>query len=156
MLFAFYMHDYLHSACLRVFVKEEEDFEKIKQNLVSFFPFDLDDEKISLSQRTAVGFKDKKIRILEVCLSRRKHLKKFLDHLLNRLTKEQKELLKRQKESRLDEELNFFIRFEKDRVVEKGELFITDSGNCFHLRLSIAAFPAKRESALVLIDKIFK
>jgi hypothetical protein len=40
--------------------------------------------------------------------------------------------------------------------MEKNEFFITDSGNCFHLTLSIAVFPAKRESALALIDEIFK
>jgi RNA binding exosome subunit len=150
------MADYLHSACLRVFAKEEEDLEKIKQKLLSFLPFDLDEEKIKLNQQTAVVSKEKKIRILEVCLSKRRHLNKFLEHMLNRLTKEQKELLKRQKESRLDEELDFFIRFDKSKLMDSGEYFITDSGNCFHLKLSIAAFPAKRDIALAIIDKIFK
>jgi RNA binding exosome subunit len=150
------MHNYLNGICLRVFAKEDEDFSKIKQKFLSFFPFDLGQEKIELKQQTAVGFKDKKIRIVEVFLSRKNHLMKFLEQLLNRLTEEQKELLKRQKESRLDEELNFFIRFDKDKLIEKGEYFITDSGNCFHLKLSIAVFPAKRETALALIDEIFK
>ena len=150
------MPNYLNAACLRVFAKEEDDLEKIKEKFLSFFPFDLEQEKITLREQTAAGFRDKKIKILEVCLSKRKHLNKFLEYLLNRLTKEQKEFLKGQKESRLDRELNFFIRFDKESLIGKSEYFITDSGNCFHLKISIAAFPAKRETALALIDEIFK
>ncbi len=150
------MGDYLHTACLRVFAKEDEDFDKIRKRFLEFFPFDLDEEKIGLKEQNAIGFKEKKIKILEATLSKKRHLKKFLEHMLNRLTKEQKELLIRQKESRLDEDLEFFIRFDKEKMLENGEYFITDSGNCFHLKLSIAAFPAKREIALAIIDKIFK
>lgn len=150
------MPNYLHSSCLRVFVKEEENLEKIRRKFLAFFPFDLEQEKIELKERTARGFKEKKIKITDVCLSKKRHTNKFLEHLLSRLTDEQKELLKRQKESRLDEGLCFFIRFDKDKLLGEDEYFITDSGNCFHLRLSIAAFPAKREIALSLIDEIFK
>lgn len=150
------MGDYLHTACLRVFAKEDEDFGKIRKRFLEFFPFDLDEEKIGLKEQKAIGFKEKKIKILEATLSKKRHLKKFLEHMLNRLTKEQKELLIRQKESRLDEDLEFFIRFDKDKMLENSGYFITDSGNCFHLKLSIAAFPAKRETALAIIDKIFK
>ncbi|MBN2112278.1 hypothetical protein JW707_04215 [Candidatus Woesearchaeota archaeon] len=150
------MDNYLNSACLRVFVKEGEDYETIKKKLVSFFPFDLGEEKIGISEKTATGFESRKIRIIEVCISKQRHLRKFMGQMLTRLTKEQKELLKRQKQSRLDEELNFFIRFDKDKMCLKGEYFITDSGNCFHLRLSVAAFPAKKDIALAVIDEIFK
>jgi len=146
----------LHTACLRVFAKEDEDFESIRKKFLEFFPFDFEQEKIKLEQHTALGFKDKKIRILEVCISKQRHLKSFLTNMLNRLTKEQKELLIKQKESRLDEDLEFFIRFDKTKLMEEDKYLITDSGNCFHLKLSIASFPAKREIALAIIDKIFK
>jgi len=149
------MGDYLHTACLRVFAKGDEDFGKIRKRFLEFFPFGLDEEGIELKEQTAIGFKERKIRILEATLSKKRHLKMFIEHILNML-KGQKELLIRQKESRLDEDLDFFIRFDKDRMLETGEYLITDSGNCFHLKLSIAAFPAKREIALAIIDKIFK
>jgi RNA binding exosome subunit len=146
----------LHSACLRVFSKEGEDFESIKNAFLKFFPFNLEDEKIELKRHTAEGFRDKKIIILEATLTKQRHLKAFLNTMLNRLTKKQKKLLIRQKESRLDEDCEFFIRFDKDSLLKEGKYLITDSGNCFHLKLSIAAFPAKREIALSVIDEIFK
>ncbi len=150
------MDSFLHSACLRVFAKEEEDLEKIRQKFLSFFPFDLEEEKITIEGHTVLGSKDKKIKTLEVCLQKKRHLKKFLEQFLQKITSEQKEMLVRQKESRLDEDLDFFIRLDKQKLLENGEYFITDSGNCFHFKLSIAAFPAKREIALQIIDKIFK
>ena len=36
----------LHRVGLRVFSKEDEDFEKIKEKLLEFFPFNLEDEKV--------------------------------------------------------------------------------------------------------------
>jgi len=146
----------LHKVGLRVFSKEDDDFEKIKEKLLEFFPFNLEDEKVELKQSTAIGVNEKKIIILEVSLSKQRHIKSFLNHMLNRLTKEQKELLIKQKESRLDEDLEFFIRFDKTKLLTDNEYSITDSGNCFHLQLSIASFPAKRETALNIIDEIFK
>jgi RNA binding exosome subunit len=46
----------------------------------------------------------------------------------------------------------------KKRLKQKllnNELWITDCGECFHIRISIAAFPKKKEVALEVIKKIF-
>lgn len=146
----------VHTVELRVFVKEGEDFESVKSAFLSLFPFNLEEEKIPLSKSTALGLEGKSITILSAGLSKQRHVKLFLDSLLSRLSSEQKELLARQKESRLDEELTFFIRFDKTRLLSDATLCITDSGNCFHLKMSIAAFPSKRDAALAVIEKIFK
>ncbi len=146
----------VHNIELTVFVKEEDDIDKVKKAMIDFFPFNLEDEKIELKQRTAKGFEHKKITVLGIELAKQKHVRIFLESLLEKLTKEQKELLLRQKETRLDEDLNFFMRFDKVKLLEEGKMHITDSGNCFHLKMKIAAFPAKREKALEAIEKIFK
>jgi RNA binding exosome subunit len=83
-------------------------------------------------------------------------VKLFLESLLGRLSEGQKKTILQQKESRLDEDLNFFIRFDKEKLLGERKLSLTDKGNCFHLRMRIAAFPAKREKALETIEKIFK
>ena len=38
----------------------------------------------------------------------------------------------------------------------KEKYSITDSGDCFHIKMHIAAFPKNRESALKVIEKIFE
>jgi len=146
----------IRKAAVRVFAGDKESLENVTEAFLSLFPFDLKNEKVEVSRNAAEGLSGSRIVIIEARLAKQAHLKKFLGHLLNRLTKEQKELLISQKESRLDDELNFFIRLDKTRLIENREFFITDSGNCFHITLSIAAFPAKREPAMALIDKIFK
>ena len=57
--------------------------------------------------------------------------------------------------SQLQKDLNFFVRFDKDQWVKNGKLELTDAGNCFHLKIGIAAFPKKREIALNAIRELF-
>jgi len=147
---------YLHNLHIRVFVKEEEDLEKIEQTLRSLFPFELEREKVLLEKTVATGFEDKKIVILEITLKKDRHLNAFLSSFMDHLSVEQKELLRRQKESRLDEDAQFFIRLEKTKLIEEQKYWITEGGNCFHIRMTLAAYPANREKELVLIEKIFK
>jgi len=150
------MEKLVHHAELRVFVKEAEDHDEIKEKLLALIPFDLEQEKIKLKEQQATGFSDKKINILEIFLDKQRHLSKFIEFLKTNLDEEQKALLINQANSRLDDDMCFFIRFDKERWLEDSKLWITDDGYCFHLKLTIAAYPAKKEKALETIKKIFK
>jgi RNA binding exosome subunit len=144
-----------HHISINVFCKPESDLEIITKKLLFLIPFDTKKEKIELKKTNATGFNEKKIIILEIYLEKEKHINKFLENLNKKLSKEQKELLIKQAESRLDDELNFFLRFDKEALVNENKLLLTDKGNCYHITIKIAAFPHKRESALKVIDKIF-
>ncbi len=146
----------VHKAVLTVFAKQDEESSKIRQALASLVPFNLEKEKIKTQQQTAKGFEEKKIQIFTIELAQTRHANEFVKSLLKALKQEQKELLLRQAESRLDDDLNFFIRLDKQKYIEKKEFYITDSGDCFHIRLSIAAFPSNREKALETIEKLLK
>jgi RNA binding exosome subunit len=144
-----------HHISINVFCKPESDLEIITKKLLFLIPFDTKKEKIELKKTNATGFNEKKIIILEIYLEKEKHINKFLENLNKKLSKEQKELLIKQAESRLDDELNFFLRFDKEALVNENKLLLTDKGDCYHITIKIAAFPHKRESALKVIDKIF-
>lgn len=147
---------FAHTIKVSVFAYSEEDENKIKEALLSLFPFDLEKEKISLTEETATGFEEKKIIIYSVVLNKEKHTNLFLKNLTKTFSEEQKSLLLRQK-NRLDDELDFFIRLDKKKIVsENPEYWITDSGDCFHIKISVAAFPAKKEAAYKVIEKIFE
>jgi RNA binding exosome subunit len=148
---------YFNTVTLSVFAKpEEEDVSAIKQALSELVPLSLTEENIVLTEEKAVGFNEQPIHVLSIVLAKEKHANAFLKGLLAKLTDEQKELLLMQKESRLDNDFNFFIRFEKDKWLTERTLVITDSGRCFHIRMNLAVYPARRPDALVLVDKIFK
>ncbi len=140
---------------LSVFCKEEEDEELITKKLCEFLPFNFEEEKIGLGKSTAFGFGEKKIRVIEIMLEKDRHMNRFIENLNSRLNEEQKALIRLQAESRLDNELNFFLRFDKEKLLNEDKLWLTDSGNCFHIRINIAAFPKNREAALKIVGGIF-
>ena len=145
-----------NSVKIRVFVKEGEDEEKIKSNLLELIPFDLESEKIEFHQQKATGFNEREIKIFEIQLQNDRHVQAFLKNLVKNLSDETKERILMQAESRLDEECNFFLRFSKDKLINENELWLTDQGNCFHVKMNLAAFPKKKEIALEIVRKVFK
>jgi RNA binding exosome subunit len=145
----------LNNVLLSVFVKGGEDEAKIAEKLKSFVPLDFEKEKLQIKRINAEGFNEKIIIILELELKREKHTNEFVE-TMKKLAPEQKELLLRQAESRLDTEYAFFIRFDKDKLLNEDEYWITDSGNCFHVKMNLACFPKKREKAMEILQNIFK
>ena len=116
----------------------------------------MEENNLQLKKTIATGFSETEIKIYELQLSKQNLIAQFLRNFVACLTAGQKKTILNHKESRLDENLDFFIRFDKDVWMQKEMLELTDSGKCFHLRMSIAAFPRKREVALVVVDNIFK
>jgi|SRR3989344_7751231 len=149
---------YFNKIIISVFVKldEAEDLELIKQKFINLFPFNLVEEKLIIKEETTKGFNEKRIKILTVELLKESHTNKFFESLSSKITRDDKSAILRQKESRLDQELYFYLRFDKQKWTQKNELELTDSGDCFHIKLALASFPRKREVALELIEKIFK
>ncbi len=146
---------YAHSARLTVFSYENENSEIILESFLKFFPFSLEENKVELKKTKAQEFNESAITIFEVVLTKINLINKFLDFILDNLSEEQKQIIIRPKESRLDGNLDFFIRFDKDEWINNKKLELTDSGKCFHLRVSVAAFPRKREVALKIIKELF-
>ena len=145
-----------NSVKISVFVKEGEDELKIIDKLLSIIPFDIEKEKIVLSQQTTTGFNEKKIKIFEILLAKDRHIEGFLNNLIKNLDQGTKELILSQAESRLDDECNFFLRFNKENLIREDDFWLTDQGNCFHIKINLAAFPKKKEAALEIVRKLFK
>jgi len=145
-----------HNIHITVFCKPEEDIELIAKKLLVLVPFDIKEQKIEIKKTNATGFNEKKITILEIYLEKEYHTNLFLKNLAKNLADEQKSLIKKQADSRLDDELNFFfLRLDKIKLINENKLWLTDKGDCYHIRIKIAAFPHKREVALKTIEKIF-
>jgi RNA binding exosome subunit len=145
-----------HNIKLSVFAHEQEDPEPIRQHFLQLLPFNLEQEKLELKQQSAQGFQERKIIILELRLTKERHTTKFLTHLKEQLSQDQRTLLLKQAPSRLDNELNFFIRLDKTQLIQDSKYWITDQGDCFHIRISIAAYPANKESALKIVEDWLK
>ena len=147
---------YAHSIKLNVFSYENENIQDILDAFLKFFPFSLEENKVELKKTNAQGFNESTIIILEVVLAKTNLINKFLDFILDNLSEGQKQTLLKQIESRLDENLDFFIRFDEDEWIKNNKLELTDSGKCFHLKINVAAFPRKREIGLKIIRELFQ
>lgn len=147
---------FAHDIRLRVFhnqSKDTEDKEELKKKLEQLTYLDIEKEKIKLLEDKATGVLDNEIDIYTISLKNNRHINNFIREFFSKLDDNQLELLKDQLESRLDERLNFFIRLEKQDFLE-DKITITDSGNCFHIRINLAVFPARREKAKEKIEKL--
>jgi RNA binding exosome subunit len=143
-----------HTVTLSVFVKKEDDEEKCKKALLSLIPFiNLEKDKIKLSRIVTEGFENK-IIILELTLQKEKHTFEFIEQLKKKISSADLNLLATQ-ENRVDDECMFYARFDKKALLQENKLVLTDSGDCFHMKMSVAAFPKKREAALLVVKKIF-
>ena len=136
-----------------VFVKQEDDEAAVKKHLLALLPFGLEQEKIVLHRSRASGFNQREIIILEIDLVKERHTKNFLEFLKKNLNEQQRSALVEQK-NRLDDECNFFIRLDKKKLLA-GEFWIIDSGDCYHIKINVAAFPKKRERAEEVVRQIF-
>lgn len=146
---------WVHRAVITALAKPEEDIDAIRQGIIALVPFSLEEAKVKLDIQNAESFKERIIKIFTIIITKESHTNDFLQFLIDTLSEEQKKLLIAQSESRLDGELDFFIRIEKDKWVKERKIILTDEGYCFHIKLSLAAFPKKRETALAVINKIF-
>jgi RNA binding exosome subunit len=145
-----------HNIKLSVFCKSEEDYDTIKSSFVKLFPFKLEEEKLKLEESTATGFNEQKIKIIELNLEKERHTNKFMSFLLKNLSDDQKQLLVRQIDSRLDKDFYFYIRLDKQKLIKENKFWVTDSGDCYHIKISIAAFPSTREKATEVIKEFLK
>jgi len=146
---------YAHLVKLTVFSYENEPSGDILSAFLKFFPFNLEENKIAVKITGAAGFNESKITVFEVTLAKGALINQFLDTLASKLENDQKAIILDQIESRLDKDLNFFVRFDKNTWMNEEKLVVTDSGKCFHLKISVAAFPKKREIALNVVKQLF-
>jgi len=145
----------IHNVIISVFAKEGEDLESIKKILLQLVGLDTERERIILEHSTAEGIESSKMDILRIRLEKERHVNNFFEDLISKFSEEQKELLTRQLDSRIDDGCYFFIRLDKTKLLN-GEYQITDSGDCFHIKILVAAYPAKKERAIEIVKGLIR
>jgi RNA binding exosome subunit len=151
---------YLHRITVTVFLNPEEysDNLHIEENIISSLKrillLDIVKEKIDLSIVKAVGFENREIKIFEMRILKESHTNIFLNNLKELLGQEQLSTLLSQRWSRLDENMDFFIRLDKKALIE-GKAVLTESGDCFHIKMGIASFPKNRDVAIKVVESMF-
>jgi RNA-binding protein len=142
-----------HNIIISVFSNEGEDAEKINEALVRLVNLDLEKEKLKVEHEAAEGVQNNKIDIFRIKLEKDRHINSFFENLLSKLGQQQKDLIVKQIKTRIDDDCNFYIRLDKEKLFE-GQYHITEKGNCYHIKTLVAAYPKKKEKAVEIVKRL--
>ena len=143
-----------HTLSIEIFISPDENIDSIKDKFLKLFPFDFEEEEITLQEDTASGFNQKRIKIFRVNLSKKRHVNAFLLNMVKNLQNRMRELILNQAERRLDENFNFFLRFDKTKLLNENIFQLTEQGDCILIKFKIAAFPKNKQNALDIINEL--
>lgn len=144
----------IHNITVSVFEKDPGKIKRIKSSLKKILPLDFQSEKININHEKAEGFNQKIIHIFSLKLTKNNHIKKLLTTVFHNLSKSDKRKLINQKESRLDKDGYFYIRLDKQLLLN-DTFVLTEKGDCFHFKIKLASFPASRSGFLKSLDTLF-
>ena len=131
----------IHNIKFRAFVYKDESVDEISEAILNILP------EAEIEAEEAEGLLEDKIIILSGIVSKKRYTKTFFNTLLEWTDLEK---LNAALERKIDEKGNWFLRF--DKIDALDEIWtIKDSGDSIHLKVKIAAFPAKKEIA---VDKV--
>ena len=148
----------IHNIRYRVFVYENEDLDLISKALLNILP------GAKIEAEEVEGLLEEPMIILSGIISKKRQTKEFLNNLLNidnnQLTKLYNDL-----DKKMDDKGNLFLRFSKEfklndnlennANVDINQWNILDGGDSIHLKVKIAAYPAKKEVALKVLNEVF-
>jgi RNA binding exosome subunit len=135
----------IHNIRYRLFIYEDEDETELIEALKFILP------SAKFERELAEGMLEEKIIILSGKIDKKKETKEFLNNLLS-LNKVSLEKLAEDLDKKTDKNGNLFLRFSKASACDKN-LEISDNGDSIHLKIKIAAYPAKKEIAINLVNE---
>jgi RNA binding exosome subunit len=137
----------IHNISYRVFVYGTENEEKVREAIKTLFP------NSHPQTETIEGYFKNPVLILHDKLSKKRETKEFIKILQNLDSSTKKRVLN-ELNNKMDDKGNLFLRFDKQRAYQ-GDLKIIEHGDAVHVKIKIAAYPAKKEKAMELAKEIF-
>jgi len=138
----------VHNITVTVFEKQKDQITRHKKIFQHLLPIDFEKEKVHFSIEKVEGFNQKTIYILRLHSEKNQHNKKLLTTLFTNLEDKDRKKIGNQYLTRLNKEGYFFIRISKNELLN-NKFKLTESGDCYHLKIKIAGFPAKWDKFII-------
>lgn len=147
----------LHSITITV-IDKENNFEKIESGFDYLIPFDLVKNNIKLKSEY-IGpdpeiEESKPITIYTLDIEKQSLMTQFIEYLRKMLSPIAKKEIMQNAQKFMEEDCIAYLRIDKDEIFNK-KITLTKDGNCFHVKLKIAAYPKKKESAIKILEQLF-
>lgn len=144
---------YAHAVKLRAIVSPSRE-EQVKERVKGLLGLPLDvveeEEDVMFDVDEAEDFSGNELRFVRTSFTATRNTNRVLTSLRDGLSEGDREMIAGQHD-RLDEDLNFHVRLDLDAFLD-GAFIVTESGDCLHLRVKVAAYPAKQEKAYDVIE----
>lgn len=127
-----------------------EDEQRVLRALRALLP-----EVVEVQRSKLEGHHGNPIIVFEAKVDRRPILRDMWKQMTARLRAGELEKIRDILSLRTDESCHLYLRFDKQLAFSE-ELALTESGDAIHLKLKVAAFPAKREVAIKLVEKFIE
>lgn len=137
----------IHNISYRVFVYGTENEEKVREAVKTLFP----NSNPQIEQ--IEGYFKNPVLILHDKIEKKRDTKDFIK-TLESLDSSTKKRVLNELDRKMDDKGNLFLRFDKQRAY-LGNLKIIEHGDAIHVKIKIAAYPAKKEKAMELAKEIF-
>ena len=147
------MQKQIHSIKINVFEKNQDEIETINQVYQYLLPLDFKKEKINILHEQLEGFNQKIIYSITLETIKKRHNMMLVEAIFGNLEKNEIKKIYDQIESRLSDEGDFYMRLDKQSLLDKS-FIITEDGDCFHIKIKIAGYPAKRKIFITTIKEI--
>ncbi len=137
----------IHNISYRVFVYGTENEEKVREAIKTLFP------NSHPQVEATEGYFKNPVLILHDKIGKKRETKDFIKILQN-LDLSTKRRILNELDKKMDDKGNLFLRFDKQRAY-LGDLKVIEHGDAVHVKIKIAAYPAKKEKAMELAREIF-
>lgn len=135
------------SATVSTHAHATEDEQRVLRAMMTLLP-----EAVEVRRSKLKGHHGNPITSLEARVGHRGLLKELWQRMVAKLRAGELERFRSTVPQRVDDSCHLYLRFDK-QLAYCGELALTDSGDAVHMRLKIAAYPAKPEVAVTLAEK---
>ena len=136
------------AANLSTLAHATEDEQKVLKALRVLLP-----EGVEVSTGKLKGHYGNPIFTFTSHIKQRKLVRELWVRMTTKLSDDELNMLRRAVPERVDEKCNLHLRFDKQLAYD-GELAFTDGGDAIHVRLKVAAYPAKPEVATRLVQEL--
>ncbi|MGL4669660.1 MAG: RNA-binding domain-containing protein [Methanobacteriaceae archaeon] len=135
----------IHNITYRTFIHGTENEDKVLEALLNVLP-------LAKAEKSYIeGHFNNQITILKGKISKKRDVKESISNINSLANKSE---ILADLDRKMDKNGNLFLRFSKQSALNE-ELKIIDGSDAIHLKIKIAAYPAKKHVAMNLAKEIF-
>ncbi|MGV8143881.1 MAG: RNA-binding protein [Methanothermobacter sp.] len=137
----------IHNISYRTFVYGTENEEKVKKAVKTLFP------NSSPQQEYIEGYYQNPVLILHDKIEKKREIKDFIVKMEHLPVSYRNKILD-DLDRKMDDKGNLFLRFDKQKAY-LDELEVVEHGDSIHVKIKIAAYPARKEQAMKIARKLW-